>query len=511
MTPILDFVPRPRRPFEALDLGLSLLQAHWRPAMGVFCLQLGILLALVLPFTWRQPVWTLLLLWWLSPWLGRGVLHVLSRRVFGQDAGVLTFLRGWGDIHRHGLLACLLWRRLSPAASFLMPLWQLEHQSGAGYRQRSRVLLRRSAGTAFLLALTCLLLEGLTLLGILGLLQMLVPRGMPLNLLEELGRGFDHPWFAWTFTALGVLAFTLVEPFFSAAGFALYLNRRTMLEGWDLERAFRGLAARLQVAGLLLLLALAGMSARAQEAEGPEAPTALTAAELKVEAQPLRPEDPARKQLEELLAKDPDFAHTRLSKTTHYHPTGKEPRWLRALLDALFGEHKPAQRRSSEPPPAWLPVLAWVMKLLLIAGLIGLTLFLIYRFRNAWQGPTPTGEDYVPPEALAGLDIRPESLPPDVAGEALLRFRMGDARGALALLYRGALVALIHGHRLEIAASATEGDCLRAASGLGEGLRSALEALTSAWIRAAYLGETPEETAMASLCEHWRSAFGGNP
>ena len=99
--------------------------------MGVFVLQLGILLALVLPFLWRQPVWSLLFLWWLTPWLGRGVLHVLSRSVFGQEAGVITFLGQWREIHREGLLASLLWRRLSPASSFLLPIWQLEDQKGA--------------------------------------------------------------------------------------------------------------------------------------------------------------------------------------------------------------------------------------------------------------------------------------------------------------------------------------------------------------------------------------------
>ena len=31
----------------------------------------------------------------------------------------------------------------------------------------------------------------------------------------------------------------LVEPFFVAAGFAMYLNRRVELEAWDIEQEFR--------------------------------------------------------------------------------------------------------------------------------------------------------------------------------------------------------------------------------------------------------------------------------
>jgi hypothetical protein len=36
----------------------------------------------------------------------------------------------------------------------------------------------------------------------------------------------------------GVVLF--VEPFFVAAGFAMYLNRRVELEAWDIEQEFRG-------------------------------------------------------------------------------------------------------------------------------------------------------------------------------------------------------------------------------------------------------------------------------
>ena len=38
-------------------------------------------------------------------------------------------------------------------------------------------------------------------------------------------------------------AVLVLEPFYVAAGFGLYLNRRTMLEGWDIEVALRRIAA----------------------------------------------------------------------------------------------------------------------------------------------------------------------------------------------------------------------------------------------------------------------------
>ena len=48
--------------------------------------------------------------------------------------------------------------------------------------------------------------------------------------------GFDD---AFAYAA----AVLVLEPFYVAAGFALYLNRRTLLEGWDIEVALRRIAA----------------------------------------------------------------------------------------------------------------------------------------------------------------------------------------------------------------------------------------------------------------------------
>ncbi|HJW32332.1 MAG TPA: hypothetical protein VJ505_03100 [Holophagaceae bacterium] len=515
MSQPLRFVPRARRPMEALDLGLGLLQAHRGPVYAVFFLQLGILLAFLLPFTWHQPAWALLWILWLTPVLNRGTLHVLSRRVFGQEAGLYTFASQLWPIHRRGLLASLLWRRLSPARSFLLPVWQLEDQRGAAYTARARGLMRQGGGTAFLLALGTILFEGLTLLGILGLLQMMLPKGVALDLWETLGQGFDKPWFSWLFTGFGLLAFTLLEPFYAAAGFALYLNRRTQLEGWDLEQAFRGLVERLRQSGRVALLLLAlGLSLSAQEpGESGEAPP-ITAPEpqTKKPAEPLQPQHPARKTLEDLLEKDPDLRRSRTEKVLRYHPTGKEPGWLHRLLEALFGESKPKDPKHPSKPvdPAWWRAAAWVMKILLVLALVGLVIYLIVRFHAARLGRLREGAEYEAPDAVAGLDVRPESLPPDVPAEALARFRAGDARGALALLYRGALAALIHRHRLSIPASATEGDCLRASLPVleeAQGLR--FRQLTGAWVAMAYRGDVPAEAEMVDLCAAWRSAFGG--
>ena len=500
----LGFVPRLRSAPEALELGLGLLQAHGRQVAVLWCLQTGLVLALALPFLGRAPVWVLLVLWWLKPWLDRGVLFVLSRAVFGQSATVWEFLREWRNVHRQGLAAGLLWRRFSPVRSFALPVFQLEGLGGPAYRARVQVLTRQGGGTALLLLCCCLLLTVLTFLGILGLASGMLPPGVRL-----------HPWgpgplplgFQWLLLGLGVLVLTLTEPLFAAAGFGLYLNRRTQLEGWDLEQAFRRLAARLAP---LLLLALWALPLGAQ-APGPRRDPAPVEAPLP-ETGPLRPETEASQRVARVWKADPAFRHTREVRTLQYRPTGQEPRWLRALLDYLFDrEEQPAAPEPSfKLPEKLLAGLALAGKILMVGGLLAFLLWLVYRCHHRFGRLPAPPEAWEAPTALAGLDIRPESLPPDVPAAARGLFLQGRARAALALLYRGALAALVHHRGLEIPASATEGDCLRAArTCLEPGPAAAFGALTATWQRLAYKDEAPAGEAFEALCAGWTRAFGG--
>ncbi|WP_243305312.1 DUF4129 domain-containing protein [Geothrix oryzisoli] len=510
----MGFVPRARTAMEAVDLGLGLLQAHWRPVAGVWGLQVLFLLGLFLPFLFRTPLWCLLGYWWLKPWLDRGVLFVLSRAVFGQSASVWDFLREWRAVHRRGLAAGLLWRRLSPLRSYVLPIFQLEGLHGAGYRQRARVLTRQSAGAGFLLTCSGWLFTLMTLVGFLALLQGMMPPGSRV----ELWSGFDTMTlgFQWFLTAVGILALTLTEPLFVAGGFGLYLNRRTHLEGWDLELAFRRLAARLS---LVVLLLLGARSLGAQEpppapdgepvvqAEGAP-PTPKHPAEG-----PLRPQEEAHQRAQRILKEDPAFRHTEEIRVLSYEPTGREPHWLRSFLDFFFAKKEPAKPSGSRNldflKGLW-DLIALVGKVMLVGGLLAFVLWLIYRFRHRLGLPVAREPDWEAPAAVAGLDIRPESLPPDVPAAARHLFVRGEPRAALALLYRAALAELVHRKGMEIPASATEGDCLRAAGDhLDPGPAAIFKTLTLTWQRLAYKDDLPTREAFEGLCEAWPAAFGG--
>lgn len=166
------------------------------------------------------------------------------------------------------------------------------------------------------------------------------------------------------------------------------------------------------------------------------------------------------------------------------------PAWLRILRDVV------------EFMSRALRVLVWVG----LAGVIAAIIYLSYRYRDAWLGPlrgTPAA-----PEFLFGLDVRPESLPDDVVSAALQELAKGNTAGALSLLYRGALVSLIHRSQLDFHAGHTEGDCLRLVrAAIDAGASGYFAELLDAWKRTAYGHEPPPAPALESLCTRWRSHF----
>ena len=102
---------------------------------------------------------------------------------------------------------------------------------------------------------------------------------------------------------------------------------------------------------------------------------------------------------------------------------------------------------------------------------------------------------------LFGLDVAPEKLPADIAGEAE-RLWQTDPRAALALLYRGLLSRLLHDFQLPLNAH-TEGEVLQQVRQLQHESLAARRAPHPTL--AGRHGHRPAETeARDALCADWR-------
>lgn len=243
----LRLAVRPRLPSEAMDLGVRLVQAEARLVWRTWIVVTLPVLLLVAWLTLRtgQASWSLLL-WWLKPLYDHALLLVLSRRVFGDTLSTGATLRLLAGSWRQGLLGHLLWRRLSMSRAYLLPVWQLEALPRRERLPRLALLRRQYTGRARWLHAMMSSVEFCIAAAVTSLLFWFAPEGALPDLWDLLNRtGPTSPFFQLASLSAYYVGMSVVEPFYVAAGFTLYLNRRTELEAWDLELAFRHLRERL--------------------------------------------------------------------------------------------------------------------------------------------------------------------------------------------------------------------------------------------------------------------------
>lgn len=228
---------RPRSMAEAADLGARLVHQHagsvWRSFVPVYVA----VLLLALCAAPIKPWLPVLVIFWFKPWLDRSLLFVLSRAVFGQSTR-------WGDVwHNRSTvwygqwLRTVSWRRFSLSRSYTQAIEQLEGQRGAARRKRQSQLLKGRRAAAAGMQFVFVNVEDALCIAAFSFVWWLAPAG-----------AFDGPGWMEPFKALfndgatfGIYALVVfvLEPFYVAAGFAMYLNRRVELEAWDIEQEFR--------------------------------------------------------------------------------------------------------------------------------------------------------------------------------------------------------------------------------------------------------------------------------
>jgi hypothetical protein len=486
---------RLRNPWEAMDLGFAMIRSWWRqvyaPWLAVFA-PACVLALVALP---RQWAWVAI--WWLKPAFDRVILHVLSNGVFGELPAWRQTLRALPGALRPGLLLSLTLYRLDLARSFNLPVWQLERQRGRGARARAKQLQRRTRSYAVWLTIACLHFESLLWLSALALFDLLAPAttDSDFDFLSLLSMGQASGWGGYLFAGMYFLAVTVMEPLYVAGGFALYLNRRTALEGWDIEVQLRRIGERLRQAQRAL-------------ATGTGLGAAIVVAGALLAAPP-----PARAQ---------DVAQARLARDT---PAAREIRQVlqrpelqeyetRTVLVYLGERRKGAARDMSGF--GWLDTigvgladllraLAWVLLGIAVAFLV----YLLARHFDLWTllGPRRRMR-HTPPDTVFGLDVRPASLPQDLAAEALRLARAGDLLKALSLLYRGTLATLLHRDGLELLGGDTEDDCLRkSAHRIPDPAYAYFATLLGAWQRLAYARRLVAGSEVEALCTEWETHF----
>ena len=469
---------RRRGPWEAIDLGCAMARTWWPPLIAAW-LAVYLPAALVLGAIFHEwPFVALLILWWLKPAFDRVLLEVLSRAVFGDVPRAREAVRALA--RAPGLLASLTIYRFDLARSFNLPIWQLEKLKGSAARKRGQSLQRRSRRYAVWLTVVCVHFEVVMLVGFFGAVDLFTPAHVDNTF--GLGSYFraDAPlWRQYLDVAVHVLAVGIVEPFYVAGGFALYLNRRTELEAWDVELALRRFASRVPLReGLAAaVLALVWLSAAA--------PQPSLAASMSEQHWP-------QSVIREVLA-TPEFEREREVTRLRYKGRGTNADDNSASTSTFsFSSYLAEFARA----------LMWLVVIALVAALVHLA----RRYSGVWMPERAARQPT--PDVLFGLDITPASLPDDIVAAALAALDKGDSRGALGLLYRGALSALVNREGIDFAPGDTEGDCVRRTGGhVAPAKSDFMRTLVAAWQATAYGGRSAPADSVRALCAGWKQHF----
>ncbi len=513
---------RLRSPWEAIDLGFAMVQT-WAKSLyiplAIVTFSIAGLLYLTIP---KDNLWiAIFIFWWLKPLYDRLILNIISHKLFNNQLSSWEALKALPHlIWNTGFFQTMTFRRFSFSRGFNLPIWQLEQLRGTPRASRQRVLHLASHSQAIWITISLVLLEVFFMISLFILLILFLPEHIQSDFFYGLMNDKIEykSWIDLLNYFFYVLVVTLVHPFYVASNFALYINRRTQLESWDLELDFRKLGTRLKNLSLLVIVMISlGLASSpspsiAAETNDPESllETDLTT-DKKIEflAKTRKTGDKSKEVIKEVM----------LTKDLNDKVIIKQ--WVKKKKDKKDKEKK---KKNNDSDNTWIKDLfesiGAFISMIIEFGLwilIAFGLFLLFYFRDRWmhlfEGTKKNKDKYQSPEIMFGMDVRPESLPDSISVEAQNLWNIGKHREALSLLYRGALAHLISKEEVRLENSNTEGDVVKIVSKKLSGLANSdnklayFKSLTDQWKLIAYAHRPPNDSDMQFLFEHWDNTF----
>jgi hypothetical protein len=515
---------RPRTPWEATDLGIAMVRAHarriWLPWL---ILSAPLMLALTtLGCVIGVPALGLYLVWWLKPAFDRIALFVLSRALFGEYPNIRQTIQA--QMNFAGLWPWLLWRRFDPRRSLLMPVDVLEHLHGPARKERVRVLNRAAGNASWSMMMLGSLIEVMIVLSLIAFVVMLVPVEFLPDTMRALWEKIEVApplWVNLVLIGFCWLAQVTVEPFYAGAGFGLYINGRTRLEAWDVEMAFRKMAARLAPVVMSVLffgwmLAVPDTAWAKQDAPaklGQSAGKSDTDTDTDTESE-------SESESEDYEAR----AEAKLPQMFQAQPTD-----VAAFKGAVAQSMKNEDLSPKETVKHWVPKNApefappkdernynfagmsnaiaeilhaslWV--LLAIAVVLLVRFAMRYLPEDAFERKKRTLESAGEQEIVADAP-----MPADLIGAVRALWQAGSKRAAMALFYRAAVVRLSETIGTPVPEGSTESDCVRRAQKLANAqFGNTISQVVRSWQDIAYAGRALTDADLETLFLSWNAA-----
>ncbi|MFM2220297.1 MAG: hypothetical protein RLZZ553_45 [Verrucomicrobiota bacterium] len=458
---------RPRTDWEAVDSGFAMVRRDFWRCWLLWWMSLIPVWLLIYPLSDAPWLWLLIMLW--AKWNGcRMILHQLSRRLFGENPAWHSL---WREIPRawvRRFFYRMILARFSPWKPLSAAVEELEGLRGEKFRIRMNTITRKGEGIAILLTFVSGLATLLTSLALLLVGMLFFPESVQERWWNTFESGMfeEQPGFVWLLMSCVTVACSLVDGFITGAGFGLYVNSRTWIEGWDVELAFKRIANRLRqqvliwTGAVLLFIAPNTKSEEIQQWNSPRAT------------------------IEEIKKHEDFVVHKekyRVPKSTSLGGSMSLPAGLAEFFQILGY------------------LILGVFVIFLIFGIIWIF------YRASWLRPKIHGrrEPVDKARVVMGMEVTIASLPADLLASADALWRSGRHLQAMGLLYRGSLAWWIEAAQVDIRESDTEGDCLARVEKLHHPHGSYFQMLTQAWQLGAYAQHFPPQESWQELCKQW--------
>lgn len=247
---------RPLHSFQAMDLGMimarrwffDLWQLWWRRMLPFVVLVLGFILYRILVN--EEDGGSFVLLWlmlfmiyFFRPYAEVPLVIYLSQKIFNQQLTADDVWQNLKHMPYTGILATFRFHS-SPRRQIFMPILLLERQTRKERKMRLKLLTKSQNNAIGWQVSLFHIIELFIYLGIFAFCFQIIPN----TIMEqwEFDVIFGDKFWLLQIIVLSIylLVSSVLSVFFVASGFAVYICKRSQLEGWDIELKFRKLAQR---------------------------------------------------------------------------------------------------------------------------------------------------------------------------------------------------------------------------------------------------------------------------
>lgn len=238
---------RPMSTYHAIELGFAVARAWygelWQSQLPTLLVVAPVFFGFAYAFP-KDYFWALLVIVsvFLKSDMEPSLLAFLSQKLFSRQVDGQLHKDFWGNLRWRTSLKY----RFGVRRPMTMAVGLLEGQTGSNAKKRLSLLSRRTHGVLFLLTLMFFVAEMVLFWGGLSLLLMLFEGPYrDIEVAEWIVKIDAYPsWFRFVACLWYTAVMSVLSPFFVSAGFCVYLCRRSLLEGWDIELVFRQMAQR---------------------------------------------------------------------------------------------------------------------------------------------------------------------------------------------------------------------------------------------------------------------------